>query len=138
MGIIDYFGIQALSRTSYAKFQNFQAPNPFSRTFKGLEKWNNFFKNFQGLSRKSEHPLVAETIAVLKELATLNSVWLVSVPGHRGIPGNEMDDVLASISHTVHRTRASSRFYSAKSTKTENLLETTYYAVSSKFSVLVL
>jgi len=38
-GIFDHFGIEALSRTSYAKFQNFQAPNPFSRTFQGLEKW---------------------------------------------------------------------------------------------------
>jgi len=35
MGNTDYFGIQSLSRTSYAKFQSFQAPNPFSRTFHG-------------------------------------------------------------------------------------------------------
>jgi len=39
MGFTDHFGIQALSRTSYAKFKNFRAPNPFSRTFQGLEKW---------------------------------------------------------------------------------------------------
>ena len=47
MGIIHNFVIQALSRTSYAKFQNFQAPNLFSRTFQDLEKWKNFFKSFQ-------------------------------------------------------------------------------------------
>jgi len=38
----DNFGIQAFTRTSYTKFQNIQAPNPFSRTFHGLEKWQNF------------------------------------------------------------------------------------------------
>jgi len=37
--ITDDFGIAALSRTSYAKSQNFQAPNLPSRTFHGLEKW---------------------------------------------------------------------------------------------------
>jgi len=42
----EYFAIQALSRTFYTKFQNFQAPNPFTRTFQGLEKW----KKIQELS----------------------------------------------------------------------------------------
>jgi len=32
-------GIQALSRTSYAEFPNFQAPKLPSKTFQGLEKW---------------------------------------------------------------------------------------------------
>ena len=43
--------IQGLSRTSYIKFQNFQGPIPFSRTFQVLEKWKKIsrtFKNFQG------------------------------------------------------------------------------------------
>jgi len=42
MGIIDYIGIQALLRTSYAKFQKFQAPNPLSRTFQGTERFKKF------------------------------------------------------------------------------------------------
>jgi len=64
MGITDYFGIQALSMTSQAKFQNFQAPNPFSRTFQGPEKWKTNFKSFQGLSRKSDHPVNQPTFRV--------------------------------------------------------------------------
>jgi len=52
MGITDYFGIQALSMTSYAKFQNFQAPNPFSTTLQALksgkETFSRAFKDFQG------------------------------------------------------------------------------------------
>jgi len=64
MGIIDYFGIQVLSRTSEAKFQNFQAPNPFSRTLQGLEKWKKYFKSFQRLSRKSGHPVYKQFSSV--------------------------------------------------------------------------
>ena len=45
MGIIDYFGIQSLSRTSYAKLQNFQSPTALK------------MENFQGLSRNSGHPI---------------------------------------------------------------------------------
>jgi len=48
MGITVSSGIHALSSTSYAKFQNFQGPNPFSRTFQGLEKMENII---QQLSR---------------------------------------------------------------------------------------
>jgi len=40
-------GIQALSRASYAKFQNFQAPHPFSRSFQGLEKREKFSRTFK-------------------------------------------------------------------------------------------
>jgi len=54
--ITDHFGIQALSRTSYAKFQNFQASNQFPCAFPGLEKLKRFFKKFQGLSKNSDHP----------------------------------------------------------------------------------
>jgi len=39
--------------------------------------------------------LVAETIAVLKEVVIFNSVHLVWVPGHTGISGNEKANVLA-------------------------------------------
>jgi len=47
IGITDYF---ALSRTSYAKFQNFQAPNLFSfKNFPGPWKIEKFF--FKELSR---------------------------------------------------------------------------------------
>jgi len=45
-GITDKSGIQALSTTSYTKFENFQAPNPFSGTW----KWKNIsrtYKDFQ-------------------------------------------------------------------------------------------
>jgi len=47
MEITDHFEIQALSRTSYAKFQNFQAPNPFSITFQGLEKRGKISRTFE-------------------------------------------------------------------------------------------
>jgi len=42
-----YFGIQAFSRTSFAKFQNFQAPNPLSKTFQDLEKRKKNFRTFK-------------------------------------------------------------------------------------------
>jgi len=51
MGIIDHFEIQALSRTSYAKFRNFQPMKGLSMPW----KWKKKFKNFQGLLRKSGH-----------------------------------------------------------------------------------
>jgi len=47
MGITDYFWIQALSSTSYAKFQNFQGPTLFGRTLQGLEKRKQNFNDFQ-------------------------------------------------------------------------------------------
>jgi len=51
-----------LSRTSSAKFQNCHAPNLPSRTLQGLAKWKKIFKNFQGLSRKSGHPVNNDTV----------------------------------------------------------------------------
>jgi len=39
--------------------------------------------------------LVLETMAALRELAIFNSVRLLWVPGHTGIPGNETADGLA-------------------------------------------
>jgi len=55
MGITDYSGIQALSRTSYAKFQNSQALNHHT-CFPGLPSTLKNGKNFQRLSRKSGYP----------------------------------------------------------------------------------
>ena len=46
--------IQALSRNFLTKFQNFQSPNPFSRTSKGLENWG-WGGGIQGPSRTSGH-----------------------------------------------------------------------------------
>jgi len=46
--------------------------------------------------------LVAKTMAALKELAVFNSVRLVWVPGHNGIPGNEKADVLANQASLTH------------------------------------
>jgi len=40
----------------YIKYQNFQGPKPFSRTFQVLEKRKKF-KDFQELSRPSGHPV---------------------------------------------------------------------------------
>jgi len=40
-------GIQAISMTSFAEFQNFQASNPLSTTFQGLEKWKKIFRTFK-------------------------------------------------------------------------------------------
>jgi len=48
-----HFGIQALSRTTYAKFQNIQAPNLFSRLPRALRNG----KKIQELSRKNGHPV---------------------------------------------------------------------------------
>jgi len=45
--IIDYFRTQALSRTSYTKFEHFLASNPFSRTFQGLGKWKKISRTFK-------------------------------------------------------------------------------------------
>ena len=39
--------------------------------------------------------MVAETVAALRELAIHNSVRLVWVLGHHGVPGNEVADALA-------------------------------------------
>ena len=44
-------------------------------------------------SKLTSH-LVVETTAVIKELAVFNSVWLVWVPGHAHVLGNEKADVL--------------------------------------------
>jgi len=41
--------------------------------------------------------LVLETMAALRELAIFNSVHLLWVPGHTGIPGNEIADGICSI-----------------------------------------
>ena len=46
-------------------------------------------------SPKVTSALVAETVAALRELAIHNSVRLVWVQGHHGVPGNEVADVLA-------------------------------------------
>ena len=46
-------------------------------------------------SPKVTSALVAETVAALRELAIHNSVRLVWVSGHHGVPGNEVADVLA-------------------------------------------
>jgi len=66
--------IQGLSRTSYIKFQNFQGPIPFSRTFQVLEKWKKNFKDFQELSRPCGHPvssrLGAHAFKIIKTIQT--------------------------------------------------------------------
>jgi len=46
-------------------------------------------------SPKVTSALVAETVAALRELDIHNSVRLVWVLGHHGVPGNEAADVLA-------------------------------------------
>ena len=46
-------------------------------------------------SPKVTSALVAETVAALHELAIHDSIRLVWVPGHHGVPGNEVADVLA-------------------------------------------
>jgi len=46
-------------------------------------------------SPKVTSALILETMAALQELAIFNSVRLLWVPGHHGIPGNEIADKLA-------------------------------------------
>jgi len=68
MGVTDNFGIQALSRTSQTKFQNFRAPNPFSgpsRTLRNGKKFPRTFKDF---------PERVATLALSASLTHDNSV----------------------------------------------------------------
>ena len=46
-------------------------------------------------SPKITSSLVADTVTKLKELSLFNSVHLLWVPGHSGVEGNEMADILA-------------------------------------------
>jgi len=62
--ITDDFEIQALSRTSYAIFQNFQAPCPFSRTFQGLEKWKKISRTFKDFRGKVASLVISRIISV--------------------------------------------------------------------------
>ena len=66
MGITDHSAMTTLSRTNYGKFQNFQAPTPFTSTFWELQKW----KIFQELSSTSGNPNVCvcncETVKVCR------------------------------------------------------------------------
>ena len=47
-------------------------------------------------SPKTTSRLVIDTVTVLKELSVFNSVRLLWVPGHSGVDGNEVADLLAT------------------------------------------
>jgi len=54
--ITHYFETHAFSRTSYTKFQNFQASNPFAMIFQGPEKWEKMSRTFKTSKRPQKRP----------------------------------------------------------------------------------
>jgi len=55
MEITDHFGIQALSRASYAKLTKLSSTKSIFEDFPGPWKMEEIFKNLHGLSRKRGH-----------------------------------------------------------------------------------